>query len=328
MEKLFAILNKVKNSENGFNSLSQDDKVELFKSMAREDEVGEKLRVAYGAVQGPLLMPLIRQESQIRTIFKEQFTGGAQVEFPIRSKRIRAGWYGADGGNTPMRQVAQDNIYIHTFRIDGGCRWSLKQLSTGNYNLVEELQNDMVDEIVYKEELAGWTLIKAAYNYGDIESIATLTTSNSDITDNKQGTSLSMAVLAEMITVADEKPEGGRSLTDLFITPRRYGDLRKWVTTDLQDLSDGTRQELFNAGQAIGERGVWDIAIHKVRHAQFVDNTKAWGFSKGFGVMAVGENWHTVNDPTAIMKWEMGLIGKEEVGFGVLDVEGAIVYNF
>jgi hypothetical protein len=328
MDKIFAILNKVKAAENGFDSLSQDDKIDLFKAMAREDEIGERLRVAYGAVQGPLLLPVIRQESQIRRIYKEQFTGGEQVEFPIRSKRIRAGWYGADGANTPMRQATQSNIYIHTFRIDGGCRWPLKQLRTGNYNLVEELQNDMIDTIVYKEDLAGWTLAKAALTYGDIESIATLTTSNSDITDNKQGTSLSVNVLAEMITVADEKPEGGRMLTDLFITPRRYGDLRKWVTTDLQDLADGTRGELFNAGQAIGEKGVWDIAIHKVRDAQFVDNTKAWGFAKGFGIMAVGENWHTTNDPTAIMKWEMGLIGKEEIGMGIVDVEGAVVYSF
>ena len=326
MDNIKMILDKASTSD--FDSLTKEDKVTLFKSMALENETGEQLRKAYGAVQGELLLPLIRQESSIRRIFKEQFTNGEQIEFPIRSKRIRAGWYGADGANTPQRQATSSNIYIHTFKIDGGCRWALKQLRTGNYNLVEELQNDMIDEVVYKEDLAGWTLIKAAVTYGDIESIATLTTTNSDITDNKQGTSLSVAVLTEMITVADEKPDGGRILTDLYITPRRYGDIRKWVDTSLQDLADGTRAEMFSAGQAIGEKGVWDIALHKVRNAQFVDNTKAYGFSSSFGTMAIAEHWHTVDDPTAILKWEQGLIGKEEVGFGITDVEGCVVYGF
>lgn len=326
MEEIELILAKA--SKEGFDGLSHEEKTELFKNMARQDDMGQALRTAYGAVQGELLLPVIRQESHVRRIFKEQFTNGEQVEFPIRSKRIRAGWYGAGGSNTPQRQATSDNIYIHTFPIQGGVRWSFKQLKTGNYNIVEELQNDMADAVVYQEELAAWTLIKAALAYGDIESIATLTTTNSDITDNKQGTSLSIHVLTEMITVADEKPEGGRILTDLYITPRRYGDLKKWVTTNLQDLSDGTRDELFKAGQAIGDKGIWDIAIHRVRNAQFVDNTKAWGFGKGFGVMNVGEKWHTTDDPMAKMKWEQGLIGIEEVGFGITDVESSIVYNF
>ena len=44
--------------------------------------------------------------------------------------------------------------------------------------------------------------------------------------------------------------------------------------------------------------------------------------------MNVSEKWHTVNDPTAILKFEQGIIGIEEVGFGITDVEGCVVYNF
>jgi hypothetical protein len=131
-----------------------------------------------------------------------------------------------------------------------------------------------------------------------------------------------------MITAMDEKPDGGRMLTDLFVTPRRYGDLRTWVDTNLQNLSDGIRTEIFKAGQSIGASGVWDVNIWKVRNPQFVDNTKAWGFGKGFGVMAISERFHTVEDPTAILRWKQGIIGKEECGFAITDPESAVVYNF
>lgn len=324
MKKILAILDKVASGV----EITDGDKVEIFKGMARRDPFGAQLREAYGSIQGQLLLPLMRQESFIRRIFTENFTNGQQIEFPIRSKRIRAGWYGADRSHTPQRFATSDSIYIHTFPIQGGVSWDLDQIKTGNYNIVEQLQNDMVDEIVYKEEYAGWALIKAAFNYGDIESIATLTTGNSLITDNRQGSNFSIYVFNEILTTADLKPDGGREITDMFMTPRRHGDMKSWVTTVLQDLPEQTRASMFNAGGNMNAQGVYGVAFHKVRDAEFVDDTKLWAFGNNFGVMAVDERWHTINDPMAIMRWRQGIIGREKVGFGITDVESAVVYNF
>jgi hypothetical protein len=323
MQKLKDILTKSASGE----FLNHEDKTYLFMSMADKGPVGDSLRAAYGSVQGPLLTPLLRQESNIRRIYKEQFTNGQQIEFPVRSKRIRAAWFGADRSHTPMRQANSDNVYAHCFPIQAGIRWTLKQIKTGNYSIVEGLQNDMVDSVRYQEEAAGWGLVKAADGMGDIENIATLTTLNSVITDNKQGTMFSMYVFNEVTTVADLKPDGGREISDIYMSPRRYSDMKHWVTTVLQDLDDGTRQEMMKKGPS-ADTGLWGVAFHKVRDPEFVDDTKLYAFASNFGIMAIDEAFHVIDDGNAKSTFEQGIIGREEVGFAITDLESCVIYNF
>jgi len=62
-----------------------------------------------------------------------------------------------------------------------------------------------------------------------------------------------------------------------------------------------------------------------------VDNT-AYAFTQkeGFfyGVMPIREELNTINNPMSIMEWKQGVMGRERVGFGVIDSLGLVICPF
>lgn len=331
MDNILQILQKCKTV--GFDKMSDADKSSLLKAMARRDHIGAQLRQAFAAVQGEMLLPILDQQSYIRKIFRPVNTNGEQVGFPVRSKKIRAAWYGTANSNVPQRQTGSELVYLNYFPIEGGVRWTLKQLRAGNIRLIENHQNDMMNEVLYKETLAGFELIQAAYDSGngDIKDIARLTTTNSSISSNAEGKYLSVAVLNEMAVVGDvgdyTGEDGGQDIQQIFLSARRFADIRKWADTSIQSLGDNTRDAIFNRGKNVGST-LWGMEFQKVREPEFVDDTKAWGFTTDFGVMGISEPWNTFDDPTAINTREQGITGQEEIGFAITNVHGAVVYNF
>jgi len=301
-------------------ALNAEEKKELFIEMSKNTSEAEQLRKDFAITRGELLMPVLRQQSLIRQIFKEVSTGGQQLAFPIRSKKIKAAWYMPSISGTPQRTAESDEIYFPTFVIRGGARWYLDWLKTGNYALIEELENDVMDEIAYKENLAGWTLIKAAENSGDMLVIDKLSAE----------TGFTVNVMIEIITKLEEQ-EDRRMITDIYLSPKRYNEMLKWAQLDVSQLDDGTRREIFVAGPTKVSSILknWGVAFHKSYDAAFVDDTKCYCFDgTRFGKMPVDITWETIHDDQAKMTWEDGWIGREQLGFGVTDMPSSCVYKF
>jgi len=301
-------------------ALSDSEKRELFMEMGKNSREAEELRKDFAASRGELLLPVLRQQSLIRQIFRESFTNGQQIPYPIRSKRIRAAWFMASISGVPQRTAEQDEMVFPTFYIKGGARWYLDYARAGNYELIEELENDQMDEVAYKENLAGWTLIKAAEASGDMLVIDKISAE----------TGFTVKVMVEIITNLEEQDDK-RQISDIYLSPRRYNDILNWAKLDVEQLDDGTRREIFSRGpEAVANiLRSWGVAFHKVFDPEFVDDTKCYCFQGSrFGVMPVDKRWETVHDDQAKMTWEDGWIGREQVGFGITDLPSGCVYKF
>ena len=178
-----------------------------------------------------------------------------------------------------------------------------------------------MDEIAYKENLAGLTLIKAAEASGDMLAISKL---------SSNGATFTLDVMIEIITRLEQQPDR-RMITDIYLSPRRYNEMLKWAELDVSQLDDGTRREIFVNGpdRVSSILKAWGVAFHKVFDPEFVNDTKCYCFDGNrFGVMPTDIRWETVHDMQAAMTWEDGWIGREQVGFGITDVPSACSYSF
>jgi hypothetical protein len=301
--------------------LNDSEKRELFMEMGKTTVEAEELRRDFAQTRGELLLPVLKQQSLIRQIFSESFTNGQQIPYPIRSKKVRAAWFMASISGVPQRTAEADEIVFPTFYIKGGVRWYLDYAKAGNYELIEGLENDQMDEVAYKENLAGWTLIKAAEASGDMLVIDKLAS---------DGATFTIPVMVEIITQLEQQPDR-RKITDIYLSPRRYNEMLKWAQLDIQQLDDGTRREIFSRGpDAVASvLSSWGVAFHKCYDPEFVNDTKCYCFDgTRFGVMPVDKRWETVHDDQAKMTWEDGWIGREQVGFGITDLPSGCVYKF
>jgi len=300
--------------------LTYDEKKLLFKAMGENTDFAAELRRDFAYSRGEVLRPVLREQSLIRSIFKETQVD-EDVPFPVRGEKVRSAWYTASLGGTSMRTMEEDEIYIPSFFIRGGVRWKRDLLRSGNVNLIEQLENDQVDSVVYLENFAGWKLIKAAHAAGDLLNIPHIT----------GGDTFTLDVMIEIITRMDERGDDRRQITDIYLSPRRYHEILKWAKLDVQQLDDGTRREIFVGGpEAVANvLKSWNVAFHKVLNPRFVDDTKCYCFdARTFGIFKVDIPWETQEDILAAMSWEAGWIGREKVGFGILDVAAGCVYNF
>lgn len=301
--------------------LTETEKKELFRAMARLDDTGERLRRDFAQARGMVLRPVLRQQSLIRQIFQETETNGENIPFPVRGEKVKSAWYMSSLGGTPQRTMEEDEIYVPTFFIRGGVRWKLDLLKASNIGLIERLEQDAIDNVVYLENLAGWKLIKAAEAAGGLLSIPSL---------SQNGDRFSVEVMVEILTRMEEQPDR-RRITAIYLSPRRYNEILMWAKLSVEELPDGTRREIFDRGPDAVANVLrsWNVAFYKVYDAKFVDDRKAYCFdATTFGVMPVEIPWETQNDDMAKMVWEAGWIGREKIGFAILDAPAGCVYNF
>jgi len=318
MNTLEQILAKLDKGE----AITPEEKRELFKAMGGNDTLAMELRRDYAASRADVVAPLIAQQSLIRNIFRERTSDDGQaLKFPIRSKRVRSAWFTSGAGTAPQRTAEIDEVSFPTFDIKAGCRWPVDYYRSGSYDIVEDLENDAIEDVVYKENAAGWSLIQAASIHGDAMRIAKLATEDG----------FTLKVLKTILTRMDEQVDDSRRVTDIYLSPSRYYQLIDWAKLDTQQLPDGTRQEIFSKGDAGLSQLLsgFNIAIHKVSKPEFVDDDAMYGFDRNrFGYMPVEKRWETVQDTQAAMTWEDGWVGRKKCGFGIVDLPSMVRYDF
>ena len=107
-----------------------------------------------------------------------------------------------------------------------------------------------------------------------------------------------------------------RQLTHIFASPTSIGDIREWSSSQ---VDFNTQREIFvNGGLPNGK--IWDVQLVKVYDSALVGDDAAWGFdTRTLGVMPIQKELETYEDPVAILQWQIGIMARERVGFGVTD---------
>lgn len=290
--------------------LTFQQKVELFKATA----ASPKARQEYALSRAEVILPLMDAQSTIRAIFSpEPLPAGAEARYDIPFDDINCCWTMPRIGGIPQIQLEGSEIYVGTFGLDAAVQYQMEVAEQGRFKVGELSTKLLKNKVIEQEELAGWTLIKT---HAAVLPAAQKVAADSDI--------LNVKTFNKLVTCGDVLR---RQITDLYLSPTRYGDLRDWVTTS--HLSDNLKDKAFGAA---GLSNVWGINVHKVYNTALVSDKKGYAFGQrdGFtyGVMPIRKELSTYDNPIAIMDWKIGIMARETIGFGVLDDKGLVEVSF
>jgi hypothetical protein len=282
---------------------SKDEKIALLKSIATDADA----RKAYAASRAGVILPTIPFQSTVRSIFKQEVLApGAQSSYPVNFDYTEVASYMPKLGGVATRILEGTEIFIPTFGIQAAVRYPMDVAEQGRLDIAEGATGELKSRIIAAEERAGWALITG-----------TLASVNTAQTVYCSGSTafgfFSKAAMNKMMIQMDKQR---RELTDVYASPQSIGDVRDWTQTQVDFL---TQREIFQAGGLPGGQ-IWNVGLHKVYSSALVGDTDAYGFDvKTFGKMPIRKELVTYEDPLAITNWEIGIMGRELVGFGITD---------
>lgn len=294
--------------KSGKDGLSREKKVELLQAIAAQTPEGNAARSEYAKSRAAALLPLINTQSTVRKIFTpEVLAAGANSTYPISFDYTEVASFMPKYGGAVVSILEGDEIGIPTFGIEAGARYKMDIALEGRLDIAEESMRLLKNRVIAKEEFAGWRTIKGSlsgfnsaqtvYCSGGVEAFSNFT---------------KKAINSMYVQMDIQRRQG----TQLFVSPRSYGDIREWSQNSIDFL---TQREIFQNGGLVGGN-IWDMSLNKVYDSSLVADSEAYLFdTKTFGKMPIKQELQTYEDPTAILQWEIGVLGREKVGFGVTD---------
>jgi hypothetical protein len=294
---------------NEVRKLTHEEKIAAFKATASD----YNRRSEYAQSRATVLMPQIAAQSTIRAIFQpELLPPGAEPRYDIPFDDIECVWSLPQIGGIPQTQVEGTEIYVTTFGVHAAVQYQMNVAKQGRYNIGERATTMLKNKIIEQEELAGWTLIKAhAAVLPDEQKVAC-------------PSGLTVDAFNAVTTAGDILR---RTINNLYVSPQRFGDMRKWVNAE--NYSQQMKDQSFSAA---GLKNVWGVNIHTVYDKNLVPNDKGYAFGSRegytYGVMPIREQLQTFDNPIAIMEWKIGIMARQELGFGILDDKGLYEMDF
>ncbi len=285
-------------------TLSREQKVELFKSIA-SDEVA---RDTYAKTRADVILQLIPQQSTVRNIFMPENLGPqGQPEYPVSFERTQVASYMPRLGGHTVHQYEGTSIIIPTFGIQAGHEYSMDIAEQGRLDIARLSDENLMSDIVLKEEVAGWGVIKGV-----------LAAVNANQTVYCSGTSEPFHAFTKKAInkLGVQMDLQRRQLTDLYASPRSIADIKEWSNQQVDYL---TQRDIFvNGGLPNGR--IWDTRLNKVYNSNLVGNAEVYGFDTNkFGRMPIRKALETYQNPTSILRRMIGVLAYEAVGFGCTD---------
>lgn len=288
--------------------LSTKEKQELLKAIAGQTPEHNAARAEYIKSRAAVLLPLIDSQSTVRKIFStEVLPLGSNSTYPVSFDYTEVASYMPKYGGAIVNLLEGDEIAIPTFGIEGGVNYKMDIAAEGRIDIADESVRLFKNRIIAKEERAGWQTIKGAlsgfnanqtvYCSGGVEPFHAFS---------------KKAINSAYVQMDIQRRQGSQ----LFVSPRSYGDIREWSQSSIDFL---TQREIFQNGGLVGGN-IWDMSLNKVYDSALVADSEAYLFdTRTFGKMPIKQELVTYENPVAILNWEVGILGRERVGFGVTD---------
>lgn len=279
-----------------FQTLTYEEKIELFKSTANDEGARRALAASFSL---PLLKS-VDEQSIVRRLFAvDVLPPGAPATYPMDFPDIEA-WVMPGRGQVPQNIISGAELNIPTFEIATSAEWKMQYARDGRFNVAERAMLKVRDAIVREEENAGWATIKAAVLQDhDVEP-----------EDNY----LSKSALNELFKTMQSNR--GYNVDVICVNAVRAGDIRGW---GWKDIDDTTRREVFkNAGMG----SIWGAQIVIVDR---LGNDEVYGIDTDkMGIMPIREEIQTFDDPSSVAKLRVKVVAFEEVGFAVVDPKAIV----
>ena len=272
-----------------------------FKRSVASDEN----RKAFAAEMAMPIQQEIAPVASVRHIFNERpLAPAAQAVYPLDMGSVDA-WVLPGISSRPQNIVEGEELYVPTFELGTSVEYKESYARNGQYDVADTAMKKMLNAIVTKEEALGWAVIRSAATAARTVTVGGATT-------------LTKELLNKMFVKMSET--NGMQVRSIFVNNNRFGDLRMWTNTDLDEV---TRREVW---QRAGMAQMWGATIYEL--PSLADN-EVYAFDTDFfGSMPIrlidGQLLVTRDNPIAVLKNRVGVLAYEELGFVALDSRGVV----
>ncbi len=291
--------------------VSKAEQIKLLKALAVEGPEGEKARKDFGASRADFVLPLLPAQSTVRSIFTvEELAPGATPSYPISFEDVR--WaYIAPTLSGPAAIVLQgDEIFVPQLKMQGYVEFPSQFAADARYNIVQKATNALKNSMIQKEEVVGWRVAKATIS--GVRSDQTVWTGGI----GSAGNLFPAFSISGMNLLYTRMQQMGRELTDVFMTPLRYADVRNFQTAQIDYATQ--REIIQNAG--LPGATLFGATIHTVYNTNLINDGEAFGFDKrSFCVMPITRQLITRDDPMAFTRDAIGTHAFTTMGFACMD---------
>lgn len=233
----------------------EEEYKQIRKAMAKvfqRTATDETIRKAFAAKLAVPLLMTINPQSSVRHIFMtDEVPPGALARYPLDFADINAVVL-PQLGAVPENRVSGDELLVQTFKISTSIQYGITYARDARFSVAEESMRKIANAIIRLEESSGWAVIEAAV------------LANNTITDNG-----GVITVADMTNVFATMEEEGYVVTDIYMSPRRFADLRNWSYTQIDPF---TQRQVFEQG---GLGSLWGANLHVLRH---LSDTEVYAF--------------------------------------------------
>lgn len=266
---------------------STPERQELFKLMASDDAmVAYQSQVSFATFLRPIVQRLLDQKATVTDIFRtEVMAKGAPQTIPIDPYAdYHEGdfhvWSTTKAGGLATQTVEGLSEYPFTYaNLDSALYLDKSYVEQARLDLMAKAINRVVQEFVAKSERLGWTALLTAlvngYNTQGKNHTIDSATSSMQIDDFNK---LKVLVTRLYMSFAGGSISGDYGLTDMYLSPERVADLRRFSYNPMNTqsspasdasnhsgnvaLPDSVREKIFNAA---GTQELWGVTIHELR---------------------------------------------------------------
>jgi len=325
----------------------------LFRTTAQDREQtsneGMRARTEYAAQFGDMLLKTIPINSTVRGIYDVRTKPqGAEMRFLIEPNDTLA-WVMSKIGQFARNWIEGDEVFVPVDIFQTSVYYSLDYAEDADYDVASIALNKLNDAILRLEETEGWMLLRAAVNNAPAAQQIT-------IANLSTGTGQFSKHLFNAMLLYFEKE--GKTLDVIYLPATGMADVRLWTTTTIDPV---TQRQIFVAGGLNQIWNIPLVPIPLIRYYLTVDDKKSktkvtldrlfnpadkfsnanpvwngtqrtayaagtleccYGISKtDLGILAIKTPLRTYDDPTAIVRWEQGILARERIGFMIIDSE-------
>jgi hypothetical protein len=331
-----------------------DEQKTLFKATAgREDDQGAiKSRREWAANFGDMLLRTVPINNTVREIFNVRTKPDGDMKFMIEPNDTIA-WQMSKIGQFARNYIEGDVVYVPTDVYQTSVYYSLDFAEDADYSVSEVALNKLNDAVARFEETQGWMLIRAAVNNAP-------TAQRIQVANLNPGAGYFSKQLMNLLLLYFEIE--GKALDRIYVPPTAMADVRNWTETT---IDPETQRQIFVAGGLTQIWNVQLQSVPLVRYFKSIEDKKTrtktiidrlfnpndklvggadvwnagaksayaagtlevcYGISlEDFGIMAIKTPLRTYEDPTAILRWEQGILARERVGFIIIDSERVVM---
>lgn len=304
--------------------MTHEEKVAWFKKTA--DDL--RVRAEFAQSRAFVIEPQLAVQSTVRQIFKvETVEAGNSIHYDIPFDDVDCVFLMPQIGGIPTVQLETREMTVDTFGMDGGVEYQEDIARDGRVPIADRAAQMLRNKFIALEELCGWALIKThAAALTSSQKLQAFTDAGAQTPGSGK---FNTYTLNEALTMADEFGIGGRRITDVYLSPRRFNDFRNAISLGTA-LPDSIKERFYNDGS--GPAAFNGIRFHKVYNTSLVSNSKAYAFTQRdgytYGVMPIRQKLVTRDNPIAMLERKIGTLAYQRVGFGVLDSKGLIEITF